>query len=181
MLLFNTYSADHNDILHTSRQLHCSSELPLVGRAPLPVTYLSPINFIQDIALRIIYCPTADIACSYHDDVIKFSALLALCAGNSPVSGEFPAQRPVTRSFDIFFALWYIHGWVNTREAGNLRRYRAHYDVIVMSWMETLSACQWNLVPLTKGLQSEALIFSLSSVSVCCLSSDRIVHSLMPI
>ena len=32
-----------------------------------------------------------------------FSALLALCAGNSPVPGEFPAQRPVTRSFDIFF------------------------------------------------------------------------------
>ena len=31
-----------------------------------------------------------------------FSALLALCAGNSPVSGEFPTQRPVTRSFDIF-------------------------------------------------------------------------------
>ena len=30
-----------------------------------------------------------------------FSALLALCAGNSPVSGEFPAQRPVTRSFDV--------------------------------------------------------------------------------
>ena len=34
-----------------------------------------------------------------------FSALLALCAGNSPVSGEFPSQRPVTRSFDIFFDL----------------------------------------------------------------------------
>ena len=34
-----------------------------------------------------------------------FSALLALCAGNSPVSGEFPAQRPVTRSFDVFFDL----------------------------------------------------------------------------
>ena len=33
------------------------------------------------------------------------SALLALCAGNSPVTGEFPAQRPVTRSFDIFFGL----------------------------------------------------------------------------
>ena len=32
-----------------------------------------------------------------------FSALLAICAGNSPVPGEFPAQRPVTRSFDIFF------------------------------------------------------------------------------
>ena len=34
-----------------------------------------------------------------------FSALLAICAGNSPVPGEFPAQRPVTRkmSFDVFF------------------------------------------------------------------------------
>ena len=34
-----------------------------------------------------------------------FSTLLALCAGNSPVPGEFPAQRPVTRSFDVFFDL----------------------------------------------------------------------------
>ena len=34
-----------------------------------------------------------------------FSALLALCVGYSPASGEFPAQRPVTRSFDIFFDL----------------------------------------------------------------------------
>ena len=34
-----------------------------------------------------------------------FSALLAFCAGNSPVPGEFPAQRPVTRSFDVVFDL----------------------------------------------------------------------------
>ena len=34
-----------------------------------------------------------------------FSALLAIYAGNSPVAGEFPAQRPVTRSFDVFFDL----------------------------------------------------------------------------
>ena len=34
-----------------------------------------------------------------------FSASLALCAGNSPVTGEFPSQRPVTRSFDVFFDL----------------------------------------------------------------------------
>ena len=34
-----------------------------------------------------------------------FSALLAICARNSPVSGEFPAQRSVTRSFDVFFDL----------------------------------------------------------------------------
>ena len=34
-----------------------------------------------------------------------FSTLLALCAGNSPVTGEFPSQRPVTRSFDVFIDL----------------------------------------------------------------------------
>ena len=43
---------------------------------------------------------------SLHDDVIIckiFPRLLTICAGNSPVTGEFPAQRPVTRSFDVFF------------------------------------------------------------------------------
>ena len=34
-----------------------------------------------------------------------FSALLAICAGNLLVSGEFPSQRPVTRGFDVFFDL----------------------------------------------------------------------------
>ena len=32
-----------------------------------------------------------------------FSALLALCKGNSPVTGEFLSQRPVTRSYYVFF------------------------------------------------------------------------------
>ena len=53
-----------------------------------------------------------------------FSALLAICAGNSPVTGEFPAQRPVTRSYDVFFDLRLNKPWVNDREAD--------YDVIVM-------------------------------------------------
>ena len=53
------------------------------------------------------------------------SALLAICVGNSSVTGEFPAQRPVTRSFDVY-------RWVNNSEAGDLRRYLAHYDVIAM-------------------------------------------------
>ena len=62
-----------------------------------------------------------------------FSALLAICAGNSPVTGEFPAQRPVTRSFDAsFFVCAWINHWVNSGDAGDLRGYHAHYDVIVM-------------------------------------------------
>ena len=61
-----------------------------------------------------------------------FSALLAICAGNSPVSGEFPTQRPVTRSFDVFFDLRLNKRLRNNGEAGDLRRYPTHYDVTVM-------------------------------------------------
>ena len=71
-----------------------------------------------------------------------FSALLAICAGNSPVPGEFPAQRPVTRSFDIFFDLRLYE-----REAHDLRRYRAHYDVIVMISLPRALGCLPCIVP----------------------------------
>ena len=62
-----------------------------------------------------------------------FPALLDFCVGNSPLNGEFPAQRPVTRSFDVFFFIYArINGWVNIGEAGDLRRHRTHYDIFVM-------------------------------------------------
>ena len=60
------------------------------------------------------------------------SALLAICAGNSSVLCEFPTQWPVTRSFDVFVDLRPNNRWVNNGEAGDLRRYRTHCDVIVM-------------------------------------------------
>ena len=60
-----------------------------------------------------------------------FSALLAICAGNSPVTSEFPAQRPVTRSFDVFF---YLRLLLLSKQSWGwwLRRHCAHYDVTVM-------------------------------------------------
>ena len=61
-----------------------------------------------------------------------FSALLALCAGNSQVTGEFPTQRPQTGALMFSLICVWINGWVNNREAGDLRRHRAHYDIIVM-------------------------------------------------
>ena len=57
-----------------------------------------------------------------------FSALLALCAGNSPVTGKFPTQRPVTRSFDVFFELR-LNIQLNKRWWG--------------WWFETLSRSSW--------------------------------------
>ena len=67
-----------------------------------------------------------------HEDVIKWKHfhVLALCAGNSPVTGEFPTQKPVTRMFSLILA--WINSWVNNREAGDLRRHHAHYDVTLM-------------------------------------------------
>ena len=57
-----------------------------------------------------------------------FSVLLALCAGNSPVTGEFPSQRPVTRSFYVFFGLR-----LNKRWSKQSRR----------RWSETQSLWLW--------------------------------------
>ena len=56
------------------------------------------------------------------------SALLALCAGNSPVTSEFPSQRPVMRSFDVFFDL---------RLNKRLSKQSRHW------WFETPSCSLW--------------------------------------
>ena len=66
-----------------------------------------------------------------------FSALLAICEGDLTVTGEFPSQRPVTRSFVFSLICFWINGWVNSCESGDLRRHRTHYDFIVMeiTWL----------------------------------------------
>ena len=58
-----------------------------------------------------------------------FSALLAFCVGNSPVTGEFPSQRQWREALMFSQICAWINGWVNN---GDWRRHRAHYDVIVM-------------------------------------------------
>ena len=61
-----------------------------------------------------------------------FSALLVIYAGNSPVTSEFPTQRSVTQSFDVFFDLC-LNKWLsNNHEAGNLTCHCTHYDFTVI-------------------------------------------------
>ena len=64
------------------------------------------------------------------------SALLALCAGNSPVTGEFPSQRPVTRSFDVFFDLRLNERLSKQSRGWWFETTWRHYDVIVMNVVE---------------------------------------------
>ena len=79
-----------------------------------------------------------------------FSSLLAFWAGNSPVTGAFPAQRPVTRSL-IFSLIWaWINDWVNNREAGDLRRHRGHYDVTIMNTRSPCSLAWFRMDGLAK-------------------------------
>ena len=61
-----------------------------------------------------------------------FSAFLTICAGNSSVTGELPAQKPVRRSFDVFFDPRLNKRLSKQGEAGDLRRHRTYYDVNVM-------------------------------------------------
>ena len=65
--------------------------------------------------------------------MVTFSALLAICAGNSLVTGEFPALSQWRGALMFSYVCAWMNGWVNNREAGDLRRHRAHYDVTVMS------------------------------------------------
>ena len=70
-----------------------------------------------------------------------FSALLAICAGNSPVPVNSPhkGQWRGALMFSLIYAR--INGWVITGEAGDLRRHHAHYNVIVMRWW--CFCCRW--------------------------------------
>ena len=72
-----------------------------------------------------------------------FSALLAICAGNSPVTGEFPAQRPVTRSFDAFFDM-HLNKLLSKQWRG--------------WWFETPSRPLWRHVMLCRGTGSPRVL-----------------------
>ena len=70
-----------------------------------------------------------------HDDVIKLKHFsrywpFVRAIHRSPVNSPHKGQRRGVLMFSLI-CVW-INGWANNRAAGDLRRYRAHYDVIVM-------------------------------------------------
>ena len=74
---------------------------------------------------------------SIHDDVITFKYFPRYWSfvreiHRSPVNSPHKGQWRGALMFSLICA--WISGWVNNREAGDLRRYCAHYDVIVMTW-----------------------------------------------
>ena len=70
-----------------------------------------------------------------------FSTLLALCAENSPVTGEFPAQRSVTWTFDYFIT---GHRW--NPHKGPVTRKMFSFDDVIMTLIVSvifLKLAQW--------------------------------------
>ena len=87
-----------------------------------------------------------------------FSVLLEVCAGNLPVTGEFPPQRPVTRSFDVFYDLRLKNNRLSKQSWG--------------WWFETLSHPLWRHCDVAVRLKDYR--YGLHIVMCCCglVSSD---------
>ena len=113
-----------------------------------------------------------------------FSALLAICAGNSPVTGEFPAQRPVTRSFGVFFDLrlnkrlskqcW---GWWFETPSRSLWRhcndmltclFRSNH--LYQNWPRVKERARWLVHSPQKGKYCVPVMFSLMLCWTCWMS-----------
>ena len=69
----------------------------------------------------------------WRHQIETFSALLALCAGNSPVPVNSPHKGQWRGALMFYLIYARINDWVNNREAGDLILHRGHYDVSVMS------------------------------------------------
>ena len=127
-----------------------------------------------------------------------FSALLAICAGNPPVSGEFPNQRPVTRSLNIFLdlrpnkrlsiqwwgwwfetpsrPLWRHYNVINKNNADYIIRniwYRCTERGEESVWFIVLLSLWWLFVPDHLGVQE---IHHAKSPPRCVLVSNAIAE-----
>ena len=115
-----------------------------------------------------------------YDDVIKWKHIprywpLVPGIHRSPVKFPHKGQWRGALMFSLICA--YSNGWVNTREAGDLRRYRAHYDVILMwSLLVQVVGCRrcvaWNYYLKELWLSSESHETDLCNEYFCSKSYE---------
>ena len=74
-----------------------------------------------------------------YDDVIKWKHFLRYWPFVRGIHRSSVNSPHKWRGALIFFICVWINGWVNNPEAGDLRRYRVHYDVIVMTSRQHVS------------------------------------------
>ena len=98
------------------------------------------------------------------------SSNVSIFCVTGPLCGEFTGHRwiPHTKASnaELWCFLWsvpWINGWVNNREAGDLRRHRAHYDVTVMK------PCKPEDAPVLRRLMMSLSHNELSPWGMCLL------------
>ena len=132
---------------HASRILHVpvttklyGQQIKLVTRATgriccnLAYTHESCYSYYFQSGAVKLYCICTE-SMIFHDAVIKWKHFprnwpFVWGIHRSPVNSPDQGQLCGTLMFSLICA--WIYDWVNNRKAGDLRRHRAHYDVIVM-------------------------------------------------
>ena len=106
-----------------------------------------------------------------HDDVIKWKHFPRYWPFVRGIHRPHKGQWRGALKFSVI-CIW-INGWVKNHEAGDLRRYRAHYDVIVMvgmGWPELGPSCiSW----ITSGWRYSYRRFSCLRCSICEVTNQR--------
>ena len=121
--------------------LHCNVVShwlsPCTERSLKMVGWPLSVSFFESCWLWLLFCNLGSSKLCLHDDVIKWRHFprywpFVRRIHRSPVNSPHKGQWRGALMFTLICAR--IKGWVNNREAGDLRRNRAHYDVIVM-WL----------------------------------------------
>ena len=126
----------HKSLSKALHGLKITSWLSITSHGHIQTRKTHCLTTVQNCTGRIISRPVTDVVGSTVFKIIPwwrhqmgtFSALLALCEGNPPVTAGFPSQRPVTRNFYVFFDLC-----LNKRLSKQSRR----------RWFETPSHALW--------------------------------------
>ena len=130
----NMYSSKHMKICYHENDVTAEKQdnIPIVAVFIRPYCAIFSMILIKNKVQR-------QGLCEIHDDVIKwkhFPRYWPFVRGmhQSPVNSPYKGQWRGALMFSLI-CVW-INGWVNNRDAGDVRRYRAHYDVTVMCWVE---------------------------------------------
>ena len=131
------------------------SRLQWVGNITMPTECVAPIDAIASAGRMVVMFGFRMYTGPARDDVIKWKHFLRYCSfvRISPVAGELPSQRPVTRSFGVFFDLYLdkrltnqsIRRWFETPSC-SLWRYWNAFDVFNVFCTKDCSARRLSLI-----------------------------------
>ena len=101
------------------------------GSFPLPC-WIKSSDMVPLSLLFIEFKTVLSLFTLWRHQMETFFALLAICAGNSPVPVNSPHKGQWRGALMFSLICAQINGWVNNGGAGDFNRHRAHYDVIVI-------------------------------------------------